>query len=351
MGAKITIQPGTVFGELTVIGPAEDDLKNHASRSLCRCSCGEIKVIRNNSLRTGKSRSCGCKMNKQVPIPEGKRFGRLVVVGAADSMGGQARTRCRCDCGNEVIVYNANLRGGRVESCGCKCNRPKGVGSGGRPKTSKLRRIHRIWTGMKSRCYNPHEEGYFCYGMRGVKVCDEWRDSFKSFLEWSLENGYSDDLTIDRINSNGDYEPSNCRWASAKEQLENRRAPSTLKERLARVRHAIKQLATEVKELKKERKKMINLMLEPIDAPRVAYEALYQVKFNGEPLLQVRGRNKRHAEEKLMVIFREQLNGKVIDYDLEAYKRRKGASPKEEPAEVPEEKGASQEGPMLPGME
>lgn len=94
---------------------------------------------------------------------------------------------------------------------------------------------------------------------------------------------------------------------------------------------------------------MINMVLEPIAAPRVAYEALYQVKFNGEPLLQVRGRNKRHAEEKLMVIFREQLKGKVVDYDLEAYMRSKGVQAEGAQDTTCEKKG--QEAPLLPGME
>lgn len=346
MGAKITIPPGTVFGELTVIGTAECDPKNHASKSLCRCSCGEVKVIRNDCLRSGKTRSCGCKMKKRIPIPVGERFGMLVVIGEADSIGWQSRTRCRCDCGNEVVVYNANLRRGAVESCGCKCNRPNGIGISKLCNTAKYKRLHRIWSGMKSRCYNPHEEGYFGYGMRGTKMCEEWKNSFQSFLTWSLENGYSEKLSIDRINCEGDYEPSNCRWASQEVQIANRRKPANLREQLERVRGAIKRLAAEMKELRKEREKMINLMLEPVDAPRIAYEALYQVKFNGEPLLQVRGRNKKHAEEKLMVIFREQLKGKVVDYDLEAYLKRKKDTGGQDG-----EKEKDETRPYLPGME
>lgn len=75
-------------------------------------------------------------------------------------------------------------------------------------------RIYRIWRNMKTRCYNINHERYYCYGGKGVVVCDEWKDNFINFKEWAFSNGYNDSLTIDRIDSDGNYEPSNCRWIS-----------------------------------------------------------------------------------------------------------------------------------------
>lgn len=84
-------------------------------------------------------------------------------------------------------------------------------------------RLYRIWTNIKTRCYNAKDPHYSRWGGRGIVMCDEWKDDFKSFYDWAMSNGYSDDLTIDRIDNDGNYEPSNCRWVTAKEQSKNKR--------------------------------------------------------------------------------------------------------------------------------
>ena len=144
----------------------------------------------------------------------GVRFGRLIVVSRAESVKRNSRWLCRCDCGNEIVVYGCHLRSGATKSCGCLNNElvSDRFKTHGKTKT----RLFRTWQNMRKRCENPKLKSYKNYGGKGVKVCEEWKD-FVSFCDWAVANGYRDNLTIDRINPNGNYEPSNCQWLTRSE--------------------------------------------------------------------------------------------------------------------------------------
>lgn len=153
----------------------------------------------------------------------GRKFGRLTVVErASNGNRGEVRWKCVCDCGNSnVISRGNNLKGGTARSCGClQRERAKEYNSThGKYKT----RIYNAWNSMKNRCYNQNHPNYKDYGGRGIVLCEEWKNDFMTFCSWAIENGYRDDLTIDRIDVNGIYEPSNCRWVTKTEQCYNKR--------------------------------------------------------------------------------------------------------------------------------
>ena len=123
-------------------------------------------------------------------------------------------------CNNDFKTAEWNLKSGGTTKCRDCSYKIKDVNN--RKHGDTETRLYKIWTGMTSRCYNKNNYNYQRYGGRGIKVCIEWRE-YKSFKEWSIENGYQDDLSIDRINNNGNYEPDNCRWADSKTQNRNTR--------------------------------------------------------------------------------------------------------------------------------
>ena len=156
----------------------------------------------------------------------GRKFGRLTVVSEAErtrSKGGASirMWNCVCDCGNKRTLSSSALTGCNTKSCGCykKDVNKKRFTKHGLSKT----KLYRVWSSIKDRCYRDGCKGYIDYGIRGIVMCDEWKSDFQAFYTWAMNNGYKRELSIDRIDVDGDYEPSNCRWATIKEQSRNRR--------------------------------------------------------------------------------------------------------------------------------
>lgn len=217
---------GQRFGRWTVLG--FDRCENDRTFWKVKCDCGTEKTIDGRVLRNGKSKSCGClnldSLKNRYTDLTGQRFGNWTVIEKRPNKGKSVMWLCCCDCGTEREVASTQLMCGASLSCGCK-----------RIKTLKEKftkhgmthtRLYEIYTSMLKRCFNEKSEAYKRYGGIGITVCPEWlgEHGFENFAEWSISHGYEENLTLDRFpNQKGNYEPSNCRWATVKEQANNRK--------------------------------------------------------------------------------------------------------------------------------
>lgn len=190
---------------------------------LCRCECGNVKEIKDHSIQTGKIRDCGCgEFIRRKHI--GKQYGTMKVLDAFREVRCNKINivlKCKCIvCGREKKILSSNLKKHNLKTCSHnKDSRP-------RAKQIKLKvpsRLRNCWKRMIARCYDETNLQFFYYGARGIRICDEWRNSLKSFCDWALNNGYEDNLTIERMDYNKNYCPENCKWIPKEEQSRNTR--------------------------------------------------------------------------------------------------------------------------------
>lgn len=194
---------GQRFGKLTVTKRIENNKNRHA-QWLCACDCGEDTVATTSILNSGHKVSCGCLVKHDLTD---RRFRMLKVLERAPNKGKKVAWKCRCDCGKTAECTTSNLLRGASQSCGCVRTKHMGKGT----------RLYRIWTWMKDRALNPKSKYWDRYGGRGIQINQEWATDFSAFRDWAMANGYRNPLTIDRIENDGNYEPSNCQWLTREE--------------------------------------------------------------------------------------------------------------------------------------
>lgn len=203
---------------------------------VCKCVCGKVFEVDGAKIRNGLVYSCGCMRYKNrdrfYEDLTGKKFGRLTVVRRLkpeEVTTNQYNWLCKCECGNEIHASANKLKTGHTRSCGC-LKSEFSIGDATRTHGKRNTKLYGVYAGIKQRCYDSNREGYEYYGGRGIKMCDEWlgADGFENFYQWAMAAGYDEnktqkDQSIDRIDVDGDYEPSNCRFVDAYTQVHNRR--------------------------------------------------------------------------------------------------------------------------------
>lgn len=226
---NLPFKEGDIYHHFTLTGKWEFRYSKGVRYVECICSCGEIRWVSMLSLKMGTSKSCGCKRQELsnekkkwlwVTYKSGERYNFLTLTGKGFK---ETKTMVEaiCDCGTVTWVSLSNIKNGHTKSCGCY--RRDIVTTHGMNPSSGAHPIYTAYRSMIDRCANPNIEAFENYGARGILVCEEWLNSFESFKNWSLNNGWAEGLTIDRINNDGNYEPSNCRWTTHMIQNRNRR--------------------------------------------------------------------------------------------------------------------------------
>lgn len=229
----VVLDVGVKRGNLTIVKEVEPLYRQRKNRPLgqyqkvrrylCKCDCGNEIIKTEDTLKRGIRPSCGCNFAVKADILPNQKYGRLTVIKEAapkTTPNGRKFRQfiCRCDCGKEVVKSLDFLTHAENPDCGCITPSRRRYGEMGQ------HRLYRIWKNIISRCTCPTSPAYKDYGGRGIKMCEEWFNDFESFYAWAFTNGYSDKLSIDRIDNNGGYEPSNCRWATKEQQMNNTRA-------------------------------------------------------------------------------------------------------------------------------
>lgn len=230
---KVLNLVGQKFGELTVIERLANYKKGQTYYK-CICSCGNEVITNSSKLRSGKKNSCGCVWKNKPKYEDltGKTFNKLKVLEYSHTKKRpDGRNvyfwKCICDCGNITYVNSSHLKSGHTTSCGCVLKQhQKDLGKYNYTNGLSNTRIGRIYHNMINRCKNEKMPMYRYYGARAIKVCEKWQpknNGFGNFCDWAFANGYSENLTLDRIDVNGNYEPSNCRWVDNYVQANNKR--------------------------------------------------------------------------------------------------------------------------------
>lgn len=229
---------GQQFGDILVLELDTDEerlsqiqAKRGKHTILWKCQCVKCKNIsyktKTDLKAITKRNASGCN-NCFGDCIAGNKYGRLTVLNnTKKTKKKDILWECMCDCGNKVWLSKGVLKSGNTRSCGClfkgvtaERNRNNGVLGG--DSSNEYAKLYNSWVGMKNRCDSPKNNHYKDYGGRGISVCKEWYD-WLTFKEWALNNGWKDGLTIDRVDVNGNYEPSNCRWVTMDVQANNKR--------------------------------------------------------------------------------------------------------------------------------
>lgn len=219
---------GAVTGKLHVVSYAGHSRSGTLWN--CRCECGNITKVRATRITQQKTKSCGCDAKHDLT---GKTFGRLTVKSYSGNTKGECCWICMCECGTEVIIRAGGLRSGQTQSCGCLKKQRISETTRKRKTTHGLSRtpLYRLWSQIKNRCYNNRHKKFHLYGGRGIVMCEQWRNDPKAFIDWVITNigQKPKQQSIDRIDSNKNYEPGNIRWADALKQNNNKRTNLVVK--------------------------------------------------------------------------------------------------------------------------